>query len=279
MLIVLLSLLVGCGDEKSPNQPTTDNGSANEVRTPANVKPEEDTLRSEIGRVAVFRHQLKYFYNYYGRVPSSFEEWRDSGFLIFTPWSGSPVKPSPHTTKSPLSESDPLGTFHYEALGPKEFKLELVREFDGERMVVTYQKDFKEWEANPMAPIKPGQTYMEAKADAYWELLDIIWVRYNPDAGNLPTSLLDMIDGYVSLVPEGFSIPEGVNAKGDFEFGIDLTNGYQYSIQNLQRSMFARGEVISYGMEMEESFNSVSDNRLVLFSSDLLKAGYPELTE
>ena len=142
--------------------------------------------------------------------------------------------------------------------------------------VLTYPGDFEK-----TTLVKKGLTYMEAMADAFWNPLDILCKQKRPDINEKPASLIDVVDGYMSLVPEGFRLPEGVDATGFFEYGFDLSNGYQYGLTNLEQNHFKIGPVMSWGAGMMESeaLNSVSDDRLVLFSSDLLKAGYPGLFE
>jgi len=240
------------------------------------VSPEKRAMTLKGILNGVFRDQIRYFYAHYGRVPSSYEEWRDSGFLIFTYWSGHPTQPAKHVDYPLSAEIDPHGTFHYECISTFEYKLEVVSNILGPLKVLTYPCNFEKTTLT-----KTGLTYMEAKADAFWNPLDILWKQKRPDINEKPASLIEVVDGYMSLVPEGFRLPEGVDATGFFEYGFDLSNGYQYGLTNLEQHHFGIAPVMSWGAGMleTEALNSVSDDRLVLFSSDLLKAGYPGLFE
>jgi hypothetical protein len=217
-----------------------------------------------------FQEQVLYFYLHYGRVPSSYEEWRDSGFILFTPWTGHHTQPANHVEYSPSAENDPYGTFHYESFGDYKYKLEFVFSVEGPLKILTFGKDFKE----PVHSIKTGYKYMEAKADACFSLLELLWIYKMEYPKEKPASLIDVVDGYISLVPEGFRIPEGVDSTGEFEFGFDFTDGCEYAVSNLSDWRFSKWFTkVDWGNKNE----AIPGDNLVLFSSELLKAGYPGL--
>jgi hypothetical protein len=242
---------------------------------------EERKTKGQVLLVGNFKEQIEFFYRHYGRVPTSYEEWRDSGFLLFTPWSGNPTEPAKHVDYTPSAEQEPYGTFHYECLGPQEYKLELVIDVSGPIKVLDFSKNFDDL----IFPTKTGYSYMEAKADILLALADLLHVYYVDckPAGLLteykPEGLMEIIDGYISLVPEGFSIPVGVDFEGFFEFGFDLTTGQRYALNNLGQSWF-KLMIEGFGEGLESQLNRIKGHdKLVLFSSELLKAGFPGLFE
>jgi len=238
--------------------------------------PEYQKTRFQVLIAGNFLDQLRYFYMHYGRVPSSFEEWRDSGLLMFTPWSGDPTEPSKHVEYTPTVENDPLGTFHYESIGNGGYKIEYVYEIGSERKVLPSGGDFN----NPGSSVRTGYSYMEAKADASFAFLELLWILNLESPGAKPGSLIDCVDGYISLVPEAFRLPEGVefDESAGFECGFELGSGKEYISNKNLRSWFKNYEP-SYciRIDWESKDENLSDDKLVLFSSDLLKAGYPGL--
>ncbi len=235
--------------------------------------PEYKAIGEQVQLIGSFLDQLEYFRVYYGRVPFSYEEWRDSGFLLFTPWTGISNFPAKHVDRTPSVETDSYGTFHYQYIGPSKYKLELLSFVSEGLEVLTYESDLS-------APLSfhTGLSYMEAKADAYANLLFLLWCHNYDYLLREPTSLLDAAESYVSLVSAGFKLPEGVAAEGKFEMGIDLSTDIMYFLSDLDSSLFSSIDpvMLTYG-DIDNPPDTISDNRLVLFSSDKLQAGYPEL--
>lgn len=242
--------------------------------TPPVLTPEQKAIGQQIILIGSFWDQIESFRCHYGRVPFSYEEWRDSGFLLFTPWTGLGLIPAKHVDRTPSVETDSYGTFHYQYIGPSSYKLELLCFVSEGLEVLSWEHDL-----SGIFSHGTGFTYMEAKADAYSNLLQLLWCRNMDYLGREPSTLLEAAEGYVSLDLAGFRMPEGIEATGDFEMGFNLPDCYLYDLTNLERSRFAlEAPPIVYG-DFDNPPDTISDNRLVLFSSEMLRAGFPDIME
>ncbi len=241
--------------------------------TPPVFTPEDKAIGQQVMLIGSFKDQLDSFRCHYGRVPFSYEEWYDSGFLLFTPWTGLGLIPAKHVDRTPSVETDSYGTFHYQYIGPSSYRLELLTFVSEGLEVLSWERDL-----SGIFSHGTGYTYMEAKADAYMNLLNLLWYRNMVYLGREPISLLEAAEGYVSLVPAGLRMPEGIEPTGDFEMGFNLPDGYLYNLSNLERSHFGSLEppMVAYG-EFDNPPDTISDDRLVLFSSEMLRAGFPEI--
>jgi len=237
--------------------------------------PEQKAIGQQVILIGSFWDQLESFRCHYGRVPFSYEEWRDSGFLLFTPWTGLGLIPAKHVDRTPSVRTDSYGTFHYEYIGPSSYKLEMLCFVSEGLEVLTWEHDL-----SGIFSSATGYTYMEAKADAYSNLLQLLWCRNMDYLDRRPTTLLEAAEGYVSLELAGFRMPEGIDATGDFELGFHWPNGYIYNLSNLERSLYGSIEAppIIYG-DFDNPPDTISDERLALFSSEMLRAGFPKIME
>ena len=279
LIIVLVAMLIQVSCKGAQTQQGLDNGNGKNERHPELSLPQDAKISAEVVLAGVFQDQIKYFYAHYGRIPQSYEEWRDSGFLIFTPWSGNPTQPARHVDYSPTVDKDAYGTFHYEALDAVSYNLEFVYKIDQTTKVVKFNRKYAdplEQLQNGTLPIavEKGLTYMEAKADSYWALLGILQTWHSLTPNKQPASLLDLANDYVSLVPEGFRIPKGVETTGYFEYGLDLANGNEYALTDLKRSNFTNELTMSYWLGLKEPEKLIGQ-KFIVFSSKLLKEGYP----
>lgn len=269
-VIILLLILPSCSSYNSPGSAMT---SEDDRASLTKVKDIEDPVKSEairaqVSLAGVFYSQVGYFYSYYGRFPSSFEEWRDSGFLSFTPWSGNALVPTQHFSRPLSVEDDPYGSFHYESTSPDECMVEFVFEIRQEVKVLSFKLNGEEMVSSAY---RPDASYFEAKADAFHSFFDLMCAQKLIGYGSTepaPTSLTALAKDYVSLVPEGFRNPPSTVIEGSFEFGIDVSNNKPYYFSDQQDSRF---------LNPTTPAEQVSLNRVVMFSSDLLNAGFPGL--
>ncbi len=270
-VIILFLILPSCGSQNSSGSAMTSGDDRASLSKEKGIDDpvESEALRAQVSLAGAFsRRQLGYFYSYYKRFPSSYEEWRDSGFLIFTPWSGNALVPTPHFSRPLSIENDPYGSFHYESISPDECMVEFVFEIRQEVKVLNFEMNGKDMVKRAFYP---GATYLEAKADAFDDLFELMCAQKLIGYGSLepaPTSLAALAHNYVSFVPEGFRNPPGSVGEGSFELGIDLSNNMPYFLSDQKNSRL---------INFITPAGQVSSNRVVMFSSDLLNAGFPGL--
>jgi hypothetical protein len=239
------------------------------------LSPEDKQTFSEVLLSSNFISQI----NYYRRVPSSYEEWRDSGLFVWTLWSGDPTRPAAHVDHALSLAVDPVGTFHYESLGPAKYRLEFIQNIENQKRIYSAVKD----RTAEIATIKRVRSYEETKADLYYTLMDFLHINYynyaEPPRGpdDNPGSIFDVINGYVSLVPEGFKLPAGTSFNNFFEYGFDFQSGKTYALTDIPESLYSL-MIDDFNAPLGYQESRIEGHpKLTMFSSNLLEQGYPDI--